>query len=619
MKKLLLTMLFVVTFFSVSTVSASAVVNNTVKVGLWYGSDALYSANLENHVGSGYSFGYFDSNRNFVPVGETSETTISMTAAGTIYMNSSGTYSAEVPTGSSTTMGAWRIQINGFQDYYTAAAAAAELGGWPAWIGQEYVVRMGCFNSQNEAQSALNSYLVSIAPPVEEPVDEVPVDEVPSEEDAPMEGEVIEDTAEPVAEGERGAAGELEQTVTSMSSLPANAAYSVVQCSSTGIVVTKTRTANILFEYDCWGIWSLGVMPNGQGSKAVTWFKGYRYYGGFEYSRITGGNINVCNVVGLEDYVKGVISYEMSSSWNLEALKAQAVCARTYVSAASKHLSSYGFDVCNTTDCQVYYGVNKATTTTDQAVELTQGQCLYYNSKLASSAVYHSSNGGATEDAKNVWGSSVQYLIGKEDPYEALVSIPNYTWEVTYTASELTWILQQKGYSIGTVKNVYVSEYTDMGNVKKVTFVGSGGTKTVSGDTCRTIFYSSTYNKSVKSMRFGINGSGPVTGQEICVNDSTNVFSTMNGISVISGSGEVVTMDGSPVTVITANGTEEVKSDGYINQSASTSSTSGTFVIKGSGSGHNVGMSQYGAKAMADNGYKYKDILAFYYTGASVY
>ena len=90
MKKLLLTTLFVVTFFSLSAVSASAVVNDTVKVGLWYGSNALFSANLENSLGEGFEFGYFEDEREFISLGRTGETQISMTAAGDIYMNGSG-------------------------------------------------------------------------------------------------------------------------------------------------------------------------------------------------------------------------------------------------------------------------------------------------------------------------------------------------------------------------------------------------------------------------------------------------------------------------------------------------------------------------------------------------
>ncbi len=83
--------------------------------------------------------------------------------------------------------------------------------------------------------------------------------------------------------------------------------------------------------------------------------------------------------------------------------------------------------MCSTTDCQVYNGVSTATDRSDQAVEKTAGECLYYDGRLVQEAVYHSSDGGATEDADNVWGSDVGYLKGKNDPYEAMTTIPNYS------------------------------------------------------------------------------------------------------------------------------------------------------------------------------------------------
>ena len=134
MKKLLLTTMLVVTFFALSAVSASAVVNDTVKVGLRYGSSALFSANLENAVGSGYEFGYFDDGRAFQSLGWTDETTISMTAAGDIYMSAGGTYAS---SGGGTYLGPWHVEINGFRDYDEALDAARDYGGYPAWIDRE--------------------------------------------------------------------------------------------------------------------------------------------------------------------------------------------------------------------------------------------------------------------------------------------------------------------------------------------------------------------------------------------------------------------------------------------------------------------------------------------------
>ena len=559
MKKKLLTMLFVVTFFALGANSARAIENDVVKVGLKYGSSALFSANLENAIGEGYEFGYFDEERDFVSLGETGEIAISMTAAGTIYMNSNGIYSANEPSGTYDVMGKWHIQLEGFDDFDEAQETAWDYDGYPAYIDGEYVVRIGSFEEEDEALEAL-------------------------EEDE----ELSEDW-----EGD------------------------VVRSSGTGVIVTVTKTTEVLFEFDCSGIYDLGVLPMEEDEDGTaTWFKGYKYPGGFSYPRVTGGNLCVINVVDLEDYVKGVIPYEMNGNWPIEALKAQAVCARTYATKTVKHLSAYGFDVCNTTDCQVYYGrgsgVLYPSSTSDKAVDRTAGECLYYDDELVQDAVYHASDGGATESSEYVWGSKRGYLKGKEDPYEEEISIPNYEYSVTYTASELTYILDQKGYGVGTVKNVYVSEYTPTGNVYKVTFEGTKGSKTVKGDTCRTIFYSSTYNKSVKSLRFDINGGGKK--QSFYVNDDGDTLSTLDGVYVLSGNGKTSALENGSFTVLTGKGKTSIESVA----SSGSSKKTDKFTITGAGSGHNVGMSQYGAKAMAELGYDYDEILEFYFTDITI-
>ena len=550
MKKLALMTFFVVTFFMLSAVSASAIVNDTLKVGLRYGSTALFSANLENAVGEGYEFGFFDRNREFEAVGWTDEIAISMTAAGDIYMTDNGTYSEEVlSSGYKKVLGAWHVQLDGFGSFEEAQEMAWEQGGYPAWIDYEYVVRVGCYETERDALSAceeLGGY--------------------------------------------------------------------AVRSSDTGVLVTVTRTDEVVFEFDADGDLNLGVVPIGK--KTETWFKGYKYPGSFEYLRAVGGNLTVMNVVDLEDYVKGVVPYEMDKNWPLAALEAQAVCARTYACRTSSHQN---FDVCSTTCCQTYYGVGGSSAVTDRAVENTAGEMLYYDGVLIQNAVYHSSNGGATEDVANVWGSTRGYLKGKVDPYESRTNIPNYEWSVTYTASELTWILEQKGYNIGTVKNVYVSEFTPMGNVKKVTFEGSKDKLTVTGDTCRTIFYSSTYNKSVRSLRFGINGGGPVEASSggVYVNNSRNKLSILDGISVISGKGIMGLLSGNCFSVLTADGLSTVKT-GTAAQTQTTANKTGNFTLTGTGNGHNVGMSQYGAKAMAELGYSYDEILNFYFTDVTI-
>lgn len=531
MKKLIWLLSFLVIFFIFGTVSASAVVNDTVRVGLRYGSSAMASANLENISSGGYTVGYYDSARSFCPLGTVTQNKITMVPADSL-------------------SGIYHVQLGPYDTFAKAAAAASTAGGWPVYLTGAFYVRTGCYTSNAQAQSA--------------------------------------------ADGCGGG--------TAVSS-------------TTAVAVTDMASGCVLFEFDCQGFSSLAVVPNsddGTSGGSAAWFRGYRYAGGFEYPRVTGGNLYVINVLGVEDYVKGVVPYEMNPDWPAAALEAQAVCARTYAYMTTKHLSAYGFDLCNTTDCQVYYGIgsytNCATAASDAAVDATAGLRVYYNGGLAET-VYHSSDGGATESAENVWGGSVDYLIGKEDPYEAMTTIPDYTYSLTYTAAQLTSVLQSKGYSIGTIRNVYVSQTTPTGNVCRVTFVDtSGNTLTVKNETCRSIFYSSTYGKSVRSMRFTISGGKP---SAYYINGTENTLPSLSGAYTISGSGTVSAYSGSSPYVITSSGTAALTG-------GTSSAADDGFTIIGTGNGHNVGMSQYGAKAMAEQGYSFLDILNFYYTNVTV-
>lgn len=549
MKKLICSLLVVATLSAAAVTTASAADDEILKVGLRYGGSAMFSANLENAEGAGYQFGWYDDNRSFHALGETDETTITMIAAGDIYMNDSNEYTSR-PSGVYRVLGGYHAELDGYRDYDSAAKEASQWrDAWPAYVDGEYVVRVGSYMDQWEAE---------------------------------------------------GRAAEIGGTV--------------AESQDTGVMVTVTRTEQILFEYDDPSGYPLGVQPQERHGEPITWFKGYRYRGGFEYPRTRGSNLGVINVVGLEDYVKGVVPHEMSGSWPLEALKAQAVCARTFAKGCVKHLRGDGFDVCNSQHCQVYYGVTNSTDRSDQAVEGTAGMCLYYGGKLVPDAVYHSSNGGATEDGEIIWGGKSPYLKGKLDPYEAMTDIPNYRWTVTYSASELSWILKQKGYSIGRVQNVYVTRRTPNGNVQEVVFEGSQDTLRITGERCRTIFYSSTYNKSVKSQRYEING-GTGGGPGVYINDTGTPVKDLTGVAVLNGSGKLQSLNTNSASVITSSGVTEVSGG----QTGPSSVQSGDgFTITGTGNGHNVGMSQYGAKAMAEQNYNYRDILEFYYTDITI-
>ena len=182
-------------------------------------------------------------------------------------------------------------------------------------------------------------------------------------------------------------------------------------------------------------------------------------------------------------------------------------------------------------------------------------------------------------------------------------------------------MLQNSGYSIGTVCDVYVAERSALGNVTKVVFTDTSGKRlTVTGQACSNAFYSTTLGKNVRSLRFTISGGsgeGSGTAGGYVVNGTT-VLSDLSGAAVISGSGTLGTLKGGTYSAITSSGTETLApSSGTASNSGSVPSGSG-ITITGTGYGHHVGMSQYGAKAMAEQGYDYLDILEFYYTDVTI-
>lgn len=339
----------------------------------------------------------------------------------------------------------------------------------------------------------------------------------------------------------------------------------------------------------------LAIRPNGE----LTWCKGYKYYGDFVYTADS-GKVTVINYVGLEDYVKGVLPYEMSPSWPAEALKAQAVCARSYaLSMLNKHEARYGFDLCNGTDCQVYQGANHATADSDRAVYQTRGEYLTYNGEIAT-GFFFSSDGGATEDAVNVWGNEVGYLKGVADPYEDLDAATNGRWTKTLTAGEVADKLRAAGYEIGTVKSVAVTRRTAMGNVNEVTVTDTSGSSVViRRSACRSVF-------GLNSIRYSINGESlPETPSVVPTAPTTST-------TYISGSSAL-----GPTPRFAVGALGSLKGS-VLGGSYFAASPNGTYTFTGTGWGHNVGMSQYGAKGMAEQGFDYESILRYFFTDIQI-
>jgi len=565
MKKII-SVLLILFVISTMITTAGAETEGKIRVGLYYGSNGLPSANLANEEGSGYWFGYFDSSRTFIPVAATQNEKITMMKDKTMYVYS-GTYYDALPPSGAVTIGAYHVDAGFAYPSFEAAqleagviASIVGLNAFPAYINGEYRVRIGAYTSSDAAASAINSIMTALA---------------------------AYDTANGTA---------------------ASRNFAAVGGSSTCITVTITSTGQIIFEFDCQTNKYFAVSPTGA-DRPTTWFKGYCYAGCFEYRRNNGNDITVINVISYTEYAKGVVPYEMSPNWPAEAIKAQAICAMSFAVANRNKHSSMGFDICNTVDCQVYRGRNRATAASDAAVEAVAGLAIYSGGKICN-AVYHSSNGGYTEDVENVWGTRYAYLRGVPDNFEDLKTAINGTWSFTYTGDQISAILRAKGYSISKVTDAYVSQFTNCGNVYSITFVdNTGKTLTISKEKARTALNSDTYAKYTYSQRFVISG-----GSRSVANVSVNAGSTLLGTAKVYAKGANGT-----IGVVSLSGASVLSGSGRTTlETISSSAPTGSFTISGWGWGHNVGMSQNGAKGMALLGYTYDRILKYYYTGVEI-
>lgn len=268
------------------------------------------------------------------------------------------------------------------------------------------------------------------------------------------------------------------------------------------------------------------------GDDGVVW-DGRRYRGALRLVA-DGDRVRVLNVVDLESYLRGVVPAEMMPSWPREALRAQAVAARTYTLA---YLDPEGaYDVCATDECQVYRGRDAEHPATDAAVADTAGQVLTYGGAFART-YYHADSGGVIASAAEVWGGEIAYLQAFRD---VDADTPHRAWTTRLDGGRLGADLRALGRGVGTVQRITVVATSASGRVVRAEFVGSGGRTVLEGAALRLTLRSA----GLKSMRFAM---------------------------------------------------------------------AGDLTARGEGWGHGVGMSQYGARALALQGHGYAQILGFYY------
>lgn len=191
--------------------------------------------------------------------------------------------------------------------------------------------------------------------------------------------------------------------------------------------------------------------------------------------RPSGGSLNAINHVSLDDYVKGVVPNESPSSWDMDALKTQAVTARSYILATG--VDGDGFDAYDDTRSQVYGGKATEQSSTNKAVRQTKGEVVYSRGQVAPT-FYFSTSGGRTEAIENVWGSSPQaHLKSERDPFDDLS--PYHRWKVSYSRAGLQADLGD--WVKGKLRKVKILKTGDSPRVVRAKIVGTGGKTVVSG------------------------------------------------------------------------------------------------------------------------------------------
>ncbi len=232
------------------------------------------------------------------------------------------------------------------------------------------------------------------------------------------------------------------------------------------------------------------VEKKGNSSKPRWNLQGKSYRGNLRIMK-RGTKLVVVNILSTEDYLRGTVGKEMPPDWNEEALKAQAVAARTFALKNRKRHAKEGFDLCNTTHCQVYGGADDEHLSVDHAVLDTYGEVLTYQGKLIE-AVFHTDSGGMTEYSRNVWGTDVAYLAPAKEEKQKTMS-----WNENIPVAKLDAVFAKNGLSIGSLKRIELTPLTigkeskdrfQSGRIKSAKFVGDKGTVNVSGNKLREMF-----------------------------------------------------------------------------------------------------------------------------------
>ena len=294
------------------------------------------------------------------------------------------------------------------------------------------------------------------------------------------------------------------------------------------------------------------------------WYKNRRYAGELRVL-LNDQKLQIINYLKLEKYLKSVVGSEMPKEFPLAALQAQAIAARTY---ALKLLGKNEvFDIHSTQASQVYLGLEAETAKINRAVRSTSSLALFYENKLIE-AVFHSSSGGRTENSGQVWKYQLPYLRSVID-YDQ--NSTKYRWSKKISSSEL----DKRFADIGGLNGIQIKKKSNSDRVLVIKLYGPKGTKNISGKNLRK-------NLKLLSNKFDVN----------LKFNHINLEKKLNSDNQVVGNSSLEPLPPIPTDYF--------------------------LLVNGYGAGHGVGMSQWGAKAMAERGANFRKILRHYYTGVQI-
>lgn len=342
-------------------------------------------------------------------------------------------------------------------------------------------------------------------------------------------------------------------------------------------------------------------------------FAGECYRDGAMFKSEGDGKMTVINFVELEHYLWGVINHEMTWNNPTEALKAQAVAARSFAISHFGHHQKYGFDLCTTGNCQYYGGIKGEKPETVQVCRDTAGIVMSYEGGIA--AGYYSANsGGYTMNSEDAWSGRIGYLRAVPDGYADFT-----VWNVTTSFAELAAKLEAEGNDVGEIRRVEVLSRYDNGAVRTVEVEGSLGTVSLSSSKARSCLGARTKLFSLGNSPYpgiminetSITNTYWVMGEEIDFSSSVFVMGA-NGTVEIQGLGGIYVMNNGTIVPLEEKSEEiAMRYPSFYSEPA----IDGAVYISGVGRGHGVGMSQVSAIAMAKDGWTFDRILSYFYTG----